>query len=87
MSNTERTVIFETNATTNDNDEKSRNKSIFRIISTYINILNLIFVSVVGIYMSFVCYHNGNKAISWHVWLCTIGVSVPGIASSNVPPF
>lgn len=78
MTSVERTVIFESNFSTSENDGASQNRSIFRIISTYINILNLIFVSVVGIYMTFVCYHYGNAPVSWHVWLCTIGVSMSG---------
>lgn len=70
----ERTVSFETDTTT-DNRGRHRERSVFGLILSYLNILNLVFISAVAIYMTFICYRNGNKAISWHTWLCTMGVS------------
>lgn len=72
----ERAVSFETATTANGNNGGSRpERSAFGLISSYINLVNLVFVSVVAIYMTFICYHNGNKAITWHTWLCMMGVS------------
>lgn len=39
------------------------------------NIINHILIAIVVTYMSSLCYRMGNMPISWHVWLCTVGVS------------
>lgn len=44
-------------------------------IQVAFNVINHILISIVSIYMTYVAYSNGNLAISWHVFLCTIGVS------------
>lgn len=43
-------------------------------VHTTFNILNHILIAFVSIYMTYIAYSNGNVAISWHVFLCTIGV-------------
>lgn len=37
------------------------------------NVINHILISIVSIYMTYISYSSGNLAISWHVFLCTIG--------------
>lgn len=54
-------------------DRPSRNAA--KNIQIYLNLLNHILVSIVAVYMTFLCYNAGNTGISWHAWLCTIGVS------------
>lgn len=49
-------------------------RSAWQKIQSYFNLLNHILIFVVAIYMSVLCYGTGNRAISWHAWLCTIGV-------------
>lgn len=49
--------------------------SAWRRVQIYFNVLNHVLISSVAIYMSFLCYRAGNLPISWHSWLCTIGVS------------
>lgn len=39
------------------------------------NVVNHILIAFVSLYMTYIAYSNGNSAISWHVFLCTIGVS------------
>lgn len=53
--------------------------SAWQKIQTYFNVLNHILVSIVAVYMTCLCYRAGNKPISWHAWLCTIGVSTTQI--------
>lgn len=48
-------------------------------IQTYFNVINHIIVSIVAVYMSFLCYNAGNQPISWHAWLCALGVSILNI--------
>lgn len=76
MISIERTVSFETSTTSNGNGARRWDKSMYGIVCSYLNLINLIFVSVVAIYMSFLCYHDGNRPVTWHVWLCTIGVGI-----------
>lgn len=56
--------------------KKSPGRSAWEIIQTYFNVLNHIMASIVAVYLSFMCYNAGNKPISWHAWLCTVGVRV-----------
>lgn len=49
--------------------------STWKYIQTSFNVANHILILIVSIYMAYVTYSNGNVAISWHVFLCTIGVS------------
>lgn len=45
-------------------------------IAYYFDLLNLVFVSLVAVYMTFFCLNTENEwLLNWHVWLCTIGVS------------
>lgn len=44
-------------------------------IQIVLNVVNHTLISIASIYMTYVAYSNGNAAISWHVFLCTIGVS------------
>lgn len=44
-------------------------------IQIVFNVINHILISIVSIYMTYVAYSNGNVAVSWHVFLCTTGVS------------
>lgn len=58
---------------------KNKNKntpkrSAWQMIQTYFNVLNHVIALIIAIYMSFLCYNAGNKPVSWHAWLCTIGV-------------
>lgn len=58
-----------------------------QLIAYYFDLLNLIFVSLVAVYMTFFCLNTENEALlNWHVWLCTIGVSKPCVPS-NSPTF
>lgn len=50
-------------------------KTALQIIQTYFNVINHAIIFTVVIYMSFLCYNAGNLPISWHAWLCTMGVS------------
>lgn len=52
-------------------------RTTWQYIQTAFNVANHILISIVSIYMGYVTYSNGNLAISWHVFLCTIGVSSP----------
>lgn len=54
----------------------ARHRSAWQKIQFVFNLLNHILIFVVAIYMSFLCYGTGNRPISWHAWLCTIGVCV-----------
>lgn len=47
----------------------------WQTIQTIFNVLNHIIILIVAVYMSYVSYNTGNRAISWHVFLCTLGVS------------
>lgn len=55
--------------------ENGPNRSAWKMIETSLNVLNHIVACIASIYMSVVCYRAGSKAVTWHVWLCTIGVS------------
>lgn len=51
-------------------------RSAFQVIQTYFNVLNHSMIFTVAVYMTFFCYNTGvDRLISWHVWLCTLGVS------------
>lgn len=56
--------------------EKVPTRSAWQVIQTYFNMLNHVMISIVSVYMTYICYGAGNQIITWHVWLCTIGVSV-----------
>lgn len=51
-------------------------RSAWQVIQTYFNVLNHVMISIVAVYMTFFCYGAGNRLITWHVWLCSIGVSI-----------
>lgn len=55
--------------------EKVQTRSAWQMIQTYFNVLNNCMASIAAVYMTFMCYNAGNKAISWHAWLCSVGVS------------
>lgn len=57
------------------NGDQQPSRSTWQVIQTYFNVLNHVMASIVAVYMTFMCYNAGNKPISWHAWLCTIGVS------------
>lgn len=57
------------------NDTKMPKVSAWQKIQIYFNLVNHVLISIVAVYMSFLCYRAGSSAISWHAWLCTIGVS------------
>lgn len=57
------------------NTDRSSLGNALRIIQTCFNLLNHIFVSIVAVYMTFLCYNAGNQPVSWHAWLCCLGVS------------
>lgn len=48
--------------------------STWQHVQIYFNILNHMLIFSVAIYMTFLCVRAGNLPISWHAWLCTIGV-------------
>ncbi|XP_055300560.1 transmembrane reductase CYB561D2-like isoform X2 [Sitodiplosis mosellana] len=48
-------------------------QSVWQKIQTYFNVLNHCMISIVAVYMTFFCYNVGNRLITWHVWLCSIG--------------
>lgn len=51
------------------------NRTTWQTLQIAFNMINHILITIVSIYMTYVTYSNGNVAISWHVFLCTIGVS------------
>lgn len=57
-------------------NEATMEKSAWQKVQTYFNIVNHIMICIVAVYMSFLCYGTGNVPISWHAWLCTIGVRI-----------
>lgn len=60
----------------------SMSRSAWQKSQFYFNLLNHIIIFIVAIYMSILCYGTGNRAISWHAWLCTIGVCGDSIAQN-----
>lgn len=50
-------------------------RSTWKSIQIAFNMINHILISIVAMYMTYIAYSNGNVAISWHVFLCTTGVS------------
>lgn len=50
-------------------------RSAWQVIQTYLNVLNHVMIGAVTVYMTFFCYSVGNRLITWHVWLCSTGVS------------
>lgn len=61
---------IESNKVSNKNKQNA-----WEMIQSHFNLLNHIMISIVAVYMTFLCYYAGNKPVSWHAWLCTIGVS------------
>lgn len=51
-------------------------RSALQVIQTYFNVLNHAMIFTVAVYMTFFCYNAGvDRLISWHIWLCALGVS------------
>lgn len=59
-----------------ESNEPRPKRTAAQVIQVYLNTLNHVFVSVAAIYMTFLCYNSENSKITWHVWLCTLGVSL-----------
>lgn len=57
------------------NTDRSSMQNVLKMIQTCFNVLNHIIVSLVAVYMTFLCYNAGNQPVSWHAWLCALGVS------------
>ena len=55
--------------------ENGPNRSTLQVIETCFNVLNHILACIASVYMSVMCYRASGTAITWHAWLCTIGVS------------
>ncbi|XP_055300562.1 transmembrane reductase CYB561D2-like [Sitodiplosis mosellana] len=53
--------------------ENRPTRNAWQVVQTCFNVLNHIMACIVAIYMSVMCTNAGNKAVTWHVWLCTIG--------------
>lgn len=49
--------------------------SAWQKIQIYFNMINHVMIFIVAVYMTFLCYGTGNRFISWHAWLCCLGVS------------
>lgn len=50
-------------------------QQVWRVTQIVFNILNHAMIAFVAIFMTYKTYTNGNTLISWHVFLCTLGVS------------
>lgn len=50
--------------------------SAWKTCQTYLDMINHILIATVTIYISFVSYGIGATPRTWHMWLCTIGVSL-----------
>lgn len=67
-----------------DSEASQASASAPKLIAYYFDLLNLIFVSIVAVYMTYFCLHTENEALlNWHVWLCTIGVSTVELEQIN----
>lgn len=53
----------------------TKTKTILTNIQITLNLINHIFVFVIGFYMTYVLYKVGGSLIGWHAWCCAIGVS------------
>lgn len=42
----------------------------------YANLANHMLIAVMAFYTTWLCLILGPTTYSWHIWLCTIGVSV-----------
>lgn len=51
-------------------------RNVWQTTQTTFNVINHIIILTVAVYMTYVTYSTGNRAISWHVFLCTLGVSL-----------
>lgn len=50
-------------------------RTTWQVVQNAFNVLNHTLIIIVTIYMTCLTYNAGNLAISWHAFLCTIGVS------------
>lgn len=48
--------------------------TVWQPIQSILNMINHAMILITSVYMTFLNYNTGNKAISWHAFLCTIGV-------------
>lgn len=55
--------------------ENGPNRSTLQVIETCFNVTNHILACIATVYMSVMSYRAGGTAVTWHAWLCTIGVS------------
>lgn len=52
-------------------------------IQAYLDMVNHILIFTVTIYITFMCWYVGPTARSWHMWLCTMGVSKSPFVAAN----
>lgn len=65
-----------TDAESGSKQTKKPTRSAWQIIQTYFNVLNHALIFPAAVYITFFCYNAGiDRLISWHVWLCALGVS------------
>lgn len=50
-------------------------RTTWQVFQRVLNVITHALTSIVTIYMTCLTYNAGNSAISWHAFLCTIGVS------------
>lgn len=48
---------------------------VWRMIQTVFNLVNHTMIIFVALYMTYKCYTLGNQPITWHIFLCALGVS------------
>lgn len=58
--------------------------NVWRAIQKRFNVINHLMNTAVAFYMTYFCYGAGNAPVSWHAWLCTIGVSFHSNFGSNL---
>lgn len=73
-----------TNVESGSKQTKIPRRCAWQVIQTYFNVLNHAMIFTVAVYMTFFCYNAGiDRLISWHVWLCALGVSKGTFAYLN----
>lgn len=65
------------------NVDEMSTRNTWQVVQTVFNVLNHAMIIIVAVYMTRLTYLAGNQAISWHVFLCTVGVSVTNIFYFN----
>lgn len=54
----------------------AQNATALEKIQAYLDAINHMVIFAVTVYITFMCWYVGPTARSWHMWLCTMGVSI-----------